>query len=269
MERVLILGFCRFQICWAVESKSWLLRALNGSLGGRFLFGGIFKIGNDLSRFVGPVLLNHLLKVSLMTLMQMHNNVRTLLFCYPRGLDFYLHIVDVMNTPMFLCQLACYVNLSIFQNVMRVSFGLRSTLGVALSFSQHHQMTENLTGAANQCRLQKTESQVREQGNIVTDFGKKNWCGVRKYFAGYRFWQVKLVRCSEVSKITVKIDGVKDFTYGELALATNNFDGSAQVGQGGYGKVHRGDKGKLSDMMELLQAFVPAHRVPYFGASRR
>ncbi|KAI8524461.1 hypothetical protein RHMOL_Rhmol13G0151500 [Rhododendron molle] len=118
---------------------------------------------------------------------------------------------------------------------MRVSFGLRSTLGVALSFSQHHQMTENLTGAANQCRLQKTESQVREQ----------------------------------VSKITVKIDGVKDFTYGELALATNNFDGSAQVGQGGYGKVHRGDKGKLSDMMELLQAFVPAHRVPYFGASRR
>ncbi|KAI8524462.1 hypothetical protein RHMOL_Rhmol13G0151500 [Rhododendron molle] len=241
MERVLILGFCRFQICWAVESKSWLLRALNGSLGGRFLFGGIFKIGNDLSRFVGPVLLNHLLKVSLMTLMQMHNNVRTLLFCYPRGLDFYLHIVDVMNTPMFLCQLACYVNLSIFQNVMRVSFGLRSTL---------------LTNAVFRKLRAKSEN-------------KKNWCGVRKYFAGYRFWQVKLVRCSEVSKITVKIDGVKDFTYGELALATNNFDGSAQVGQGGYGKVHRGDKGKLSDMMELLQAFVPAHRVPYFGASRR
>ncbi|KAH7837830.1 hypothetical protein Vadar_018522 [Vaccinium darrowii] len=44
----------------------------------------------------------------------------------------------------------------------------------------------------------------------------------------------------QLSKSTVKIDGVKDFTYGELALATNNFDASAQVGQGGYGKVYKG-----------------------------
>ncbi|XP_058195943.1 probable LRR receptor-like serine/threonine-protein kinase At1g06840 [Rhododendron vialii] len=44
----------------------------------------------------------------------------------------------------------------------------------------------------------------------------------------------------QLSKITIKIDGVKDFTYGELALATNNFDASAQVGQGGYGKVYKG-----------------------------
>lgn len=33
---------------------------------------------------------------------------------------------------------------------------------------------------------------------------------------------------------------MKDFTYGELALATNNFDTSAEVGQGGYGKVYKG-----------------------------
>ncbi|KAG5514933.1 hypothetical protein RHGRI_036092 [Rhododendron griersonianum] len=44
----------------------------------------------------------------------------------------------------------------------------------------------------------------------------------------------------QLSKITIKIDGVKDFTYGELALATKNFDASAQVGQGGYGKVYKG-----------------------------
>lgn len=44
------------------------------------------------------------------------------------------------------------------------------------------------------------------------------------------------------SKISIKIDGVRAFTYGELSSATNNF--SAQVGQGGYGKVY---KGILSD----------------------
>ncbi|KAF5930671.1 hypothetical protein HYC85_031544 [Camellia sinensis] len=44
----------------------------------------------------------------------------------------------------------------------------------------------------------------------------------------------------DVSKITIKIDGVKDFSYQEMALATNNFDASSQVGQGGYGKVYKG-----------------------------
>ncbi|GLT26767.1 hypothetical protein SLA2020_018120 [Shorea laevis] len=42
------------------------------------------------------------------------------------------------------------------------------------------------------------------------------------------------------SRALLKIDGVKSFTYGELALATNNFDIIAQIGQGGYGKVYRG-----------------------------
>ncbi|KAL5580479.1 hypothetical protein UlMin_012921 [Ulmus minor] len=40
------------------------------------------------------------------------------------------------------------------------------------------------------------------------------------------------------SKSTIKIEGVKDFTYAEMATATNNFD--SEVGQGGYGKVYRG-----------------------------
>ncbi|KAJ4719276.1 Leucine-rich repeat protein kinase family protein [Melia azedarach] len=42
------------------------------------------------------------------------------------------------------------------------------------------------------------------------------------------------------STSSIKIDGVRSFTYGEMALATNNFDSSAQVGQGGYGKVYKG-----------------------------
>ncbi|KAL4610967.1 hypothetical protein ACB092_08G089800 [Castanea dentata] len=42
------------------------------------------------------------------------------------------------------------------------------------------------------------------------------------------------------SKSSIKIDGVKDFTFEEMAKATNNFDSSAQVGEGGYGKVYKG-----------------------------
>ncbi|GFP84457.1 ABC transporter c family member 12 [Phtheirospermum japonicum] len=56
----------KFQNSWEEESrrsKSWLLRALNRSLGGRFWYGGFFKIGNDLSQLSGPVLLNRLLIV--------------------------------------------------------------------------------------------------------------------------------------------------------------------------------------------------------------
>ena len=41
-----------------------------------------------------------------------------------------------------------------------------------------------------------------------------------------------------VSRTSIKIDGVKGFTYEEMALATSNFN--AQIGQGGYGKVYKG-----------------------------
>ncbi|KAG2618545.1 probable LRR receptor-like serine/threonine-protein kinase At1g06840 isoform X1 [Panicum virgatum] len=43
-----------------------------------------------------------------------------------------------------------------------------------------------------------------------------------------------------LSRFSVKIDGVRCFTFDEMAIATNNFDLSAQVGQGGYGKVYKG-----------------------------
>ncbi|KAK9159351.1 hypothetical protein Scep_005925 [Stephania cephalantha] len=42
------------------------------------------------------------------------------------------------------------------------------------------------------------------------------------------------------SKISIKIDGVKSFTFDEMMQATNNFSISSQVGQGGYGKVYKG-----------------------------
>ncbi|KAG1338175.1 putative LRR receptor-like serine/threonine-protein kinase [Cocos nucifera] len=43
-----------------------------------------------------------------------------------------------------------------------------------------------------------------------------------------------------LSKFSVKVDGVKYFTFEEMALATSNFSDSTQVGQGGYGKVYKG-----------------------------
>jgi serine/threonine protein kinase len=43
------------------------------------------------------------------------------------------------------------------------------------------------------------------------------------------------------SKISIKVDGVRSFNYEEMTLVTNNFSQSAQVGQGGYGKVYKGN----------------------------
>ncbi|KAJ8753942.1 hypothetical protein K2173_000196 [Erythroxylum novogranatense] len=42
------------------------------------------------------------------------------------------------------------------------------------------------------------------------------------------------------SKASMKIEGIKAFTFKEMAMATDNFNSSSQVGQGGYGKVYRG-----------------------------
>ncbi|KAK4606906.1 hypothetical protein RGQ29_000938 [Quercus rubra] len=47
-----------------------------------------------------------------------------------------------------------------------------------------------------------------------------------------------LSRRRHSSMSSIKIDGVKDFTYREMAVATNSFD--TEVGQGGYGKVYKG-----------------------------
>lgn len=43
-----------------------------------------------------------------------------------------------------------------------------------------------------------------------------------------------------MSKASLKIEGVKEFGYREMAIATSNFHDSTVVGQGGYGKVYRG-----------------------------
>nr|XP_043635695.1 probable LRR receptor-like serine/threonine-protein kinase At1g06840 [Erigeron canadensis] len=47
-------------------------------------------------------------------------------------------------------------------------------------------------------------------------------------------------RKRHVSRASLKIEGVKSFTYEEMKHATNNFDVGSEVGQGGYGRVYKG-----------------------------
>ncbi|KAK4377420.1 hypothetical protein RND71_003716 [Anisodus tanguticus] len=42
------------------------------------------------------------------------------------------------------------------------------------------------------------------------------------------------------SRLSIKMDGIRSFTVREMALATNTFDSSNQVGEGGYGTVFKG-----------------------------
>ncbi|KAF5764677.1 putative ABC-type xenobiotic transporter [Helianthus annuus] len=106
----------RFQIYWAEElrkPKPWLLRALHRSLGGRFWWGGFWKIGNDLSQFVGPLILNQLL------LSMQERGPAQIGYIYA----FSIFVGVVLGV---LCE-AQY-----FQNVMRVGYRLRSTLIAAV-----------------------------------------------------------------------------------------------------------------------------------------
>ncbi|CAH2034504.1 unnamed protein product [Thlaspi arvense] len=106
----------RFQRSWTEEShrhKPWLLRALNNSLGGRFWFGGIFKVGHDLSQFVGPVILSNLLQS-----MQEGD---------PAWVGYvYAFLIFVGVIVGVLCQS------QYFQHVGRAGFRLRSTLVAAI-----------------------------------------------------------------------------------------------------------------------------------------
>ncbi|XP_059429385.1 probable LRR receptor-like serine/threonine-protein kinase At1g06840 isoform X2 [Corylus avellana] len=55
---------------------------------------------------------------------------------------------------------------------------------------------------------------------------------MRKYHA--------ISRRRHSSKAFMKIDGVKAFTFREMAMATEKFYSSTEIGQGGYGKVYKG-----------------------------
>ncbi|KAF3338928.1 ABC transporter C family member 2-like protein [Carex littledalei] len=104
--------YTRFQQGWIEEvnkPKPWLLIALNRSLGGRFWLGGLFKIGNDASQFVGPVVLSLLL-----TAMQRGDPAWT-------G---YIYAFSIFAGVFCVKQY--------FQNVMRTGFRLRTTLVAAV-----------------------------------------------------------------------------------------------------------------------------------------
>ncbi|KAH6773481.1 multidrug resistance-associated protein 2 [Perilla frutescens var. frutescens] len=106
----------KFQKSWEEEvqrSKPWLLRALNRSLGGRFWYGGFFKIGNDLSQLAGPVILNHLLQ------------------SLERGDPAWVGYIYALSI-FFSVSIGVLCEARYFQNVMRVGFRLRSTLVAAI-----------------------------------------------------------------------------------------------------------------------------------------
>nr|AIU41637.1 ABC transporter family protein [Hevea brasiliensis] len=106
----------RFQKCWAEESRRpnpWLLRALNSSLGGRFWWGGFWKIGNDVSQFVGPLLLNQLLQS------MQEGDPAWIGYIYAFSI-----FAGVVLGVLFEAQY--------FQNVMRIGYRLRSTLIAAV-----------------------------------------------------------------------------------------------------------------------------------------
>ncbi|KAG8385285.1 hypothetical protein BUALT_Bualt03G0026100 [Buddleja alternifolia] len=106
----------KFQNSWeedALKSKPWLLCALNRSFGGRFWFGGFFRIGIDLSQLAGPVLLNHLLQ-------SLEKGTPTWVGYIYALLIFASVFVGVLCDGQY------------FQNVMRVGFRLRATLVAAI-----------------------------------------------------------------------------------------------------------------------------------------
>uniref|UniRef100_A0A803QEB7 ABC-type xenobiotic transporter n=1 Tax=Cannabis sativa TaxID=3483 RepID=A0A803QEB7_CANSA len=106
----------KFQRCWVEESqcsKPWLLRALNRSLGRRFWYGALFRIVYDLSQFVGPIVLSHLLQ-------SMQRGDPAWIGCIYAFLIFAGVSIGVLTESQY------------YQNVMRVGFRMRSTLVAAI-----------------------------------------------------------------------------------------------------------------------------------------
>ncbi|KAK6781531.1 hypothetical protein RDI58_019327 [Solanum bulbocastanum] len=138
-----------FQKSWAVESqrpKPWLLRALNRSLGGRFWWGGFWKIGNDASQFIGPLILNQLLQS-----MQRGD---------PAWIGYIYAVAIFIGVVVgVLCE-AQY-----FQNVMRVGYRLRSTLIAAVfrkSLRLTHESRKNFA-SGKITNLMTTDSEALQQ----------------------------------------------------------------------------------------------------------
>ncbi|XP_049415408.1 ABC transporter C family member 2-like [Solanum stenotomum] len=138
-----------FQKSWAEESqrpKPWLLRALNRSLGGRFWWGGFWKIGNDASQFIGPLILNQLLQS-----MQRGD---------PAWIGYIYAVAIFIGVVVgVLCE-AQY-----FQNVMRVGYRLRSTLIAAVfrkSLRLTHESRKNFA-SGKITNLMTTDSEALQQ----------------------------------------------------------------------------------------------------------
>ncbi|CAI5495011.1 unnamed protein product [Closterium sp. Naga37s-1] len=109
----------RFECAWREEKgrpKPWLLRALHSCFGRRFWWGGFFKIGNDASQFVGPLMLSRLLSAMQSGEPAWHGYI-------------YASIIFLGLVGGVICE-AQY-----FQNVMRVGFQLRQAM-VAAVFSK-------------------------------------------------------------------------------------------------------------------------------------
>ncbi|XP_077243837.1 multidrug resistance-associated protein 2 [Tasmannia lanceolata] len=141
--------YSKFQKCWLEESqrpKPWLLRALHCSLGGRFWLGGVFKIGNDASQFVGPVILNLLLQS-----MQQGD---------PAWIGYIYAFSIFLGVALGVLFEAQY-----FQNVMRVGYRLRATL-VAAVFRKSLRLTHegrNKFSTGKITNLMTTDAEALQQ----------------------------------------------------------------------------------------------------------
>ncbi|GMI96631.1 multidrug resistance-associated protein 13, ATP-binding cassette C12 [Hibiscus trionum] len=120
----------KFHKCWAKEtqrSKPWLLRALNGSLGRRFWWGGVVKVVFISCQYTGPIFLNHLL--------QSVQHGDPAWFGYTYAFLMFLGVLCVALLE------AHYVHI-----IWRVGFRLRSTLVAAIfhkSLRLNHEVRKN------------------------------------------------------------------------------------------------------------------------------
>ncbi|KAJ0017077.1 hypothetical protein Pint_11081 [Pistacia integerrima] len=164
IQRALIF---RFQKCWVKESqraKPWLLRALNSSLGGRFWLGGFFKIVYDLSQFVVPVLLNHLLQP------MQRGDPAWIGYVYAFLIFIGVFVYSLLTILFHLDQsIGVLCEAHFFQNVWRVGFRLRSTLVAAIfhkSLRLTHESRKNFP-SGKITNMITTDATALQHGSIL------------------------------------------------------------------------------------------------------